>query len=443
MAWRDLLPFGLSGRNQKAFSIHDLAREVGAQGILGNDIDAHRVNREAYKSNPTVAAAVQRIGTAGAQVPWIPQQRQTDGEAVDLPRDHELVALLARPNPWQTWGWVVEAMLGSLVLHGDAYAFLNGPDLGVDARRPGRPPTEILWLPKTQVERVEDQRTGVTTGYVVTGSKGARVQIPAHRVVDAWLWNPESPWRGQSRIQAAAGSIDVANEGRRWNRNVLANAAQPPGFLSTEQSLAPASVDRLKLDMQRNYAGSRNAGKPLIIDAGLKWQGTGMTAVDLQYLEGMREMKRDIATGIGVDSGMMGDPEVKTYANYAEARLSLYQDTVLPLLGYVRCCFELKLRQWWPDVDLFLDTDKVPALLDAKRAAWEGFAGLVERGILTRNEARREMGFDDVPGGDVILVPLSLVPLGDVGVPADGSEEDAEDVAGGPVVRALNGHAKR
>jgi HK97 family phage portal protein len=439
-------------REQRGYDIRDLARELLGGGAAGADLDPAKVVREAYKTNPTVASAVQRVGTAGSQVPWVPQIMVTgaDGEVEpkDLPQDHPVVRLVRRPNPWQTWGWIVDAMLGSLELHGAAYAFLNGPDLGTDARHPGREPTEIMWLPRTQITPNHDERTDVIVSYTYTSGKGAQRVIPAHRMVDPWLWSPESAWKGQGRVQAAAGSIDIANEGRRWNRVLLKNNAQAPGWLTSPGNLSPDAYARLELMLERKLSGAGNARRPGLLEGGLEWKDGATTPVDLDYVNGLRQTGRDIAVALGVDPGMLGDPEVKTYANYSEARVSLYQDTVLPLMEYLTASFELKLTQWWPGVEFFLDTDKVPALLAAKRDTWEGLANLVREGLLTRNEARREMGFDDVDGGDEILVPISIVPLSEVSAGAPGTGDGSEDLTGDElaaakaVVVVKNGHAK-
>ena len=408
MAWQDFFRFGRPS-DQKNYNITDLVRDVALSP--GADVQPAKVTREAYKSNPTVAAAVQRITTAAGQVPWVPQMKQADGDVVDLPENHEVNELFAKPNPWQTWYWLVEAMVGSLVLHGEAYAFLNGPDLGQDERKPGRPPTEIMWIPREYVFPMKRGVTDETIAFRVTTPGGSQVIIPLHRMVCPMLWSPESAWKGQGRVQAAAGSIDVANEGRRWNKSLLARSARPPGVLQGEGPIDDAARKRLEEALRRYAAGSMNAGTPLVLEGGMKWEANGFSAVDMDWLQGLREMKRDIATSLGVDPSILGDPEVRTYANFGEARASLYQDTVLPLLCAVRDGFLVKLRQWFPDLYIHFDTDKVPALIVAKREAWSGLKDLVDAGLLTRNEARQEMGFDDVDGGDEILVNVGLVPL--------------------------------
>lgn len=401
---------------QKGYTIQDLVRDVGFGAAT--QVDPFRVISEAFAGNATVYAATRRIASACASVPWIAQQRSRDGDPKDLPSTHEVARLLAKPNPWSGMNQLVEAMAGSLILHGTAYSYLNGPGNPREETAPGRAPREAIWIPTQWVETQHNDATMETTSYKVSTKDGV-IYVPPHRMVAVKFWDPSSPSGGQGRVRAAAHSIDLVGLGRKWNRSLLTKGARPPGVLEAEGELQPATIQRLRQEMTATFGGADNAGKPPILDGGLKWKATGMTATDMEYMAGMQEAKREIAVSIGVDPSLIGDPHTKTFANYAEARLSLYQDEALPILGLIRQAFESRLQAWFPDVVIHLDTDKVPALLEAKRSAWKGLAELVDRGLLTRNEARREMGFDDVPGGDDILVPIALVPLSDVGTYRD------------------------
>lgn len=426
--------FDVSRRTEKRYSIEDLRREIGFT-LFGGELDPARVTQEGYRENPAVGAAVNRILTAAAQVPWIVQvskeNQKGETEYEDVGADHPARRLLEYPSEIYDWSRVVESVIGNLLLYGEAYVYLNGP--GAAAQQPGREPMEALWLPRPWLQSDPEASYTDRKPLLIQTRDGTR-ELPRHRVVEVFFWNPASPFIGQSRIRPAAGSIDASNLGRRWNTALLKNSARPPGVFEAEDSLDETTFQRLKAEIQGQYTGTANAGRPPLLEGGVKWKSTGLNAGELEWLGGMREAKREIATNLMLDPTFLGDPEVRTFANYEEARRGLYEDTVLPLLNAVRSAFEIKLRQWWPELRLFLDTDKVPALYAAKLKQWEGMGGLVDKGILTRNEARREMGFDDADGADVLLVPISLTPIGDVGggelggAEVDAGDQDGKDV---------------
>ena len=52
--------------------------------------------------------------------------------------------------------------------------------------------------------------------------------------------------------------------------------------------------------------------------------------------------------------------------------------------------------QWWPDLRLAYDLDGVPALTLRRERKAEGVRQLVDAGIITRNEARTELGYEAI-----------------------------------------------
>ena len=431
--------FGLSIRrasDEKAYTVQDLAREVG-WSLIGDGLDPGKVIREGYQENPVVGASIVKILMAASQVPWLAQEVTNDsGDVEDLDEDHPAARLLAYPMPLYGWDRIVEAAVGGLELFGEAYFYLNGPGNRVTetGSNLGPEPREVLWIPNSWVSRDsygQDYRAA-DRPLRVNLPGGAPVDLPRHRVVQVCTWNPVSPFVGQSRLRPAARSVDQSNAAARWNVNLLRNSAQRPGAFSTPGKLDKETFNRLKAELREQYAGAGNAGNVPVLDGGLDFKATGMTAADMEWLEGAREADRKIATNLGLES-YPGDYAAKTYANYSEARRALYEDTVLPFLNTIRNAFEIKLRQWWPELRLYLDTDEVPALAEAKQKQWEGLATLVEKGLISRNEARQRMGYKDVPGGDVILVPLALVPLEGAGEADELGGEEEEEVEEVPV----------
>lgn len=104
--------------------------------------------------------------------------------------------------------------------------------------------------------------------------------------------------------------------------------------------------------------------------------------------------------------GVTGDA---TYANYAEAKLALWTDTILPLMQSVLASLNKWLEQMYgEEIILWYDEDMIAALEPLRRQKAERIELSTTMSI---NEKRRAMGYDDVDGGDVILVESSKVPL--------------------------------
>ena len=121
---------------------------------------------------------------------------------------------------------------------------------------------------------------------------------------------------------------------------------------------------------------------------------------------------RDIALAFGVPPQLLGIPGDNTYSNYQEARLALWEETVVPLLRHLRD----ELNAWLvpkfgDDLELDIDLDEIPALILRRKEKWDMALAAVDRGVISRNEARLALGLGEREGADDLLVPLGVVPI--------------------------------
>ena len=90
------------------------------------------------------------------------------------------------------------------------------------------------------------------------------------------LFNPLDDYYGLSPLEAAACAVDTHNAAARWNKALLDNAARPSGALSYEPAdgavLSADQFKRLKEELAQEFSGSGNAGRPMLLEGGLKWQ---------------------------------------------------------------------------------------------------------------------------------------------------------------------------
>jgi hypothetical protein len=107
---------------------------------------------------------------------------------------------------------------------------------------------------------------------------------------------------------------------------------------------------------------------------------------------------------------MVGIPGEATFANYGEARSALWEDTIIPAFdGTLEELNSWLTPRFGTGLKLCADYDQVPALAQRREAVWKR---LEAADFLTIDEKREAVGYDKVEGGDVILVPATMLPLG-------------------------------
>jgi HK97 family phage portal protein len=189
--------------------------------------------------------------------------------------------------------------------------------------------------------------------------------------------------------------VAIHNAATQWNKALLDNAARPSGALVYDSgkdgaTLSAEQFARLKAEMEAAFQGAVNAGRPMLLEGGLRWQSLSMSPAEMDFVALKAAAAREIALAFGVPPMLLGIPGDNTYANYREANKALWRQTIVPLMSKILGGIAQGLRGWMPGLELGVDMDKVPELADERSAYWERIAGA---GFLSDEEKRALLGF--------------------------------------------------
>ncbi|HEY8577638.1 MAG TPA: phage portal protein [Devosia sp.] len=316
---------------------------------------------QGYARNPVVYRCVRLIAETANRVPLVVSE---GGQRVD---EHPLGALLARPNGRQSGGELLEAVFAYLQTAGNAYlqaGVVEGEVKALFSLRPDR-------------MKVVAGSDGWPVGYDYTaGGRTVRLRQdgePLPQVLHLALFHPLDDHYGMAPLEAAQTSMDIHNAASAWNKALLDNAARPSGALvysAGGQSLTEDQFSRLKSELEENFSGSANAGRPMLLEGGLDWKALSLSPRDMDFIETRHAAARDIALAFGVPPMLLGIPGDNTYANLAEANRALWRQTLIPLV--VRVAEELSnwLSPAFGGATIQPDFDGVEALAEDRAALW-------------------------------------------------------------------------
>jgi HK97 family phage portal protein len=138
--------------------------------------------------------------------------------------------------------------------------------------------------------------------------------------------------------------------------------------------------------------GAANAGRPLLLEGGLDWKPMSLSPADMDFIEARHGAARDIALAFGVPPMLLGIPGDNTYANYREANLAFWRQTVLPLTQKAARAIENWLGERWDaPARVAVDLESLPALAAEREALW---ARIGAADFLDETEKRRLAGVD-------------------------------------------------
>ena len=380
---------------------------------------------EGYRQNAIVYRCVNEIANGAASIPFKAFQGDIELD------DHPILGLLRRPNPMQEGVEFFQALYSFLLLSGNAYPIrndINGQPRELFLLRPDRiriQPSKTL-IPKSYEYMVQGTVVRTYDPDPITGESDLK---------HIKLWNPLDDYYGLSPIMAGAVDIDNHNAVNKHNLNLLNNGARPSGAIifkpkddrGVAMQLTDGQRQSLNEDLQLRYSSPQNSGRPMLLEGDFDWREMGLSPKDMDYLQSKHVAAKDIALCFGVPSQLIGIPDAQTYSNVQEARLALYEETIIPLAKRI----ESDMNEWispsfGEDINIKYDFEAIPAMTERRKMIYENVTQAVREGIISRNEARERLGLEPISGGDDVFIAANLFPLGSTEIaPAEG--EEAED----------------
>jgi HK97 family phage portal protein len=353
---------------------------AGAMAALGSWPTSYEAQvRAGYLENAIAQRAVRMVAEGVAAAPI-------------TGADAELVRLVTRRSAGQV---LVETIAAQLLLHGNAFVQLLDDGRGGVGELYALRPERVTVEPDANGWPVAFRyRVGAQVQRLAAEDAGGR---PA--VVHIKAFHPLDDHHGLGCLGAAAGAIAVHNAAARWNKALLDNAARPSGALVYDPGdggvLSRDQFDRLRAEMEAGFAGAANAGRPMLLEGGLKWQAMSLTPADMDFNGLKAQAAREIALAFGVPPMLLGLPGDNTYANYREANRALWRLAILPLAERILAELSQGLGGHFADAALSVDLDRVPALAEDRERLWSQVSGAE---FLTREEKRALVGVGPMVG---------------------------------------------
>lgn len=371
---------------------------------------------EAYQRNAIAFRCVKLIASGAAAVPWLLYDRT--GNEVET---HKLLELLANPAPMTSGSAFFEAVYAYLLIAGNSYMEAVGPDRG--------PPRE-LWTLRPDRTKVIAGPAGIPAGYEYeVNGRIIRWQADPMTgdgpICHVREFNPLSDWYGMSRVEAAAYGVDRHNAASAHNKALLDNGARPSGALIFEPvkngdgfEMAPESaIKAAETELLDRHQGPEKAGRPMVLGGSVKWEEMGISPREMDFGAGKDDAARDICLAFGVPH-ILVVPGSSTYNNVKEAKLELWEDTILPLIDKVTDSLNMWLAPRFGDgLRLAVDLDEISALEPRRQSKRASVIELLKEGVIDATEAREALQYgpreDGVVGKVDAPVLTSLIALVD------------------------------
>lgn len=304
------------------------------------------------------------------------------------------------PNPTLTASLYKKIISQDLDLRGNHYSQIVKNGLGQVVK--------LVPLVADNMSVIWDTKDKTKKQYTYNG-----MIISSDRVLHIYDIPDKENLKGINPIEYARSSIEFAKNTSEHGNQLFKNSAMPSGMFLNEKPMKEDSFNRLKNQLDRNYSGLKNIGKPMLLEDGLTFKELTIKNSDAEWLNSRKFNREEIASIFGVPVSMLNDSQNTSYGNLEQKYLEFKDNTIYPLTTNI----EEKLRQ-----QLLNDRDKKLYSIkfeynnlmrvDAKTRI-EYFKGRFETASISPNEIRRlesENGF--VGGDEYYYQSNNLTPVG-------------------------------
>jgi len=214
------------------------------------------------------------------------------------------------------------------------------------------------------------------------------------------------------------------------NNALLNNGARPSGALMADkdENLTDKQFSYMKSELENQYTGSSKAGRPMLLEGGLKWVEMSISPKDLDFKELLQSNAKEIIARymLSLSSITM---DGATFNNMAVSRVNDFDKAIEPIATAIFDGLDdALLPRFGLDTDRYKITynpESAPALIERDIQKGERMANT---GVFTYNEIRTQFGKEPLAdGGDNVYAPQGLQVIGQDAYTGDQTERSDDD----------------
>ena len=374
-----------------------------------------QVTPESALSSSAVLAAFQRISFTVGRMPKVLYKRSGD-DGRERATAHPLYSVIrTSPNPEQSATSFWTRMVASILLYGNAYAYIERNVYGQIV---------ALWHLKSRHVQVL-RENGLR--YVVE-SNGQSYSLLRENVLHIPGW---APWGllGESQVMLGREAIGVDMAMKDFRSRFFANDARP-GLLVKKKGISGAGgTQKIKdfLEYWKIAFGGKNRFLPGVIDAEEDIKEFGLGPAEAQIAEGQIFQVQEICRITGLQPHMIAELSRATFSNIEAQGIDALNYAFGPWVSLIEeeCTNQLLLpkEQKRYFIEMLMDAlqrGDIRSRYAAYAIGWNRW--------LTTNEIRRKENLNPLDGGDEMGDPMGA-PTGansDTSDPNQGGKDNAQ-----------------
>lgn len=364
---------------------------------VNKSVSGQSVNEMSALGIPAFYRGVKVIAETIASLQWDVQQVDADGNITTV-QNHPVSALLNEPSPRYNKITFLETVLAYSVIRGNGYAYISRNERS-------QRPTELRIVSPSNVEPYLNQN-GELYYKVYTGNLNSTVEIVefTDMIHIPNIVMDEDHICGLSPLSVFRNSLGLPLAMTEWAGKTFKDGSPLQGLLSTDKAMSEAQLDQAADQWKKQL----NKGNTPILPGGLKFQAITLSPEDALFIENYKLTIEEISRMLGVPPPFLSDLDRATFSNIEEQNRWLVTYTIRPWVKRIEAEFNRKLLYESEKGSIRVRANMESLLRGNTKDQAEFIAKMVLSGVMTRNEARKNIGLNSVDGLDEMLTPVQF-----------------------------------
>lgn len=304
----------------------------------------------------------------------------------------------------------MKKLISDVLLRGNAYCYLKRNEQG-DV-------IDLVYIEPNDVMVIWDKKKQELYYQIPFLSKVQKIQ--AFDIIH--LQNTSNDGiHGQSVLSFAARQLQISHGAENSAKQIFQSGGQPArGVLST---LSPISKAQ-KQQLAQNWTQSTNG--VLVLGGDMKFTPLSANAEEMQLLDSRKFNAIEICSFFGVPPELLG---LGNKSSNVEDLMNMFLTTTIQnYISMIEHEFSRKMFSPQSQGKYKIDIDENSMLRMSASAKAAFFSSMTERGILSVNESRLELGYESRKGCDNLIIPFTDINMNKIN--SDTQEEENEGTEG-------------
>lgn len=340
-----------------------------------------------------VFCAINIISNSCAMLPWFP----CDKEGNALSDSHYLNHLF--DNSRISRFLSMKGAIKDVLVHGNGYMYIErNKDTGK--------PEKLRYLPADSVSVFKNE---ITDELYYLSDKIKKGYINEYDIVHFKMHSKDG-LIGVGILTYANKTIDLAKNTESATANYMASGGAVTGILTPNQTNPNVPTTQKQIDNIRaswENARAKQGTSTIILPADMKFTQLSANAKDAAYLDTRLYNLQEEARWFGISPILLGDLSHSQYGNLESSQREFVTHTLAPYITMMEDELNHKLVMPSKVGREFIDLDETAILATDKINQANYLRTLQQAGIITINEARAEIGYAPVEGGDELVIPFT------------------------------------